>query len=199
MGSGLSEVAVSGAPSPSMLTVITPVGSAQANLPFTIWAFPCREETLDSSHSIQVKDGATTLSCDENNRASDLSPSVRFVSLTCIIPSARSGEVKQLCPHGRGWRPRETGTDIAISDITAAFTAASSYDVPVTFTNINGVPGTWTASLAAALASGHNGWINKSTKYLLWASGVPVAAWSQRISSLCTCHQIWRGGCPEIT
>ena len=162
---GASSGGGSGGSLPSMLTVIEPTGSAQTNMPFTM-GIPVAQGVLDSSHSIQVNDGATTLNCDENNRASDLSPAIRFVSLTCIVPSATSGEVKQLVPTVVPGAPA-TGIDITVSDIASAFTASSSYDVPVTFTDINGVPGTSTASLAAALASGKSGWINRSTNTVM--------------------------------
>lgn len=175
-------ILLSGAPLPAgpdvfltNATLVNPVASTQTNVPFTV-PVPVAASTLDSSHSIKVVDQDTSLaiSCQEDNRASDIT-TLRFTTISCIDPSMTASEQKSLKVYVTSGAPAG-GTDIAISDITSAFTAAS-YDLPVTLTNINGVSGTWSASLATALASGNSGWVNKSTNTVLgkWRNGGGLA------------------------
>lgn len=154
------------------VTVTNPVASSQTNMPFSI-GLPFAPGTIDASHHIKCVDNATSLEipCQEDNQASDLTPTLRFEGLEGVFPSATASEVKALKVYVSAGAPT-TGTDIAVSDITA-----TSYDFPVAFTDINGVSGTWTASPLDALNSGNTGWVNKTTPTVMgmWRHGGGLA------------------------
>jgi hypothetical protein len=168
---GLHGGGPSGAPpAPGLVSYATatnPSSSSQTNMPFTL-GVPYDSGVLDGTKAIAVVDSVTglTIPCDENNRASDLGSNVRHESVSCVDTGTLTGnEVRAFQITTVAGAPA-TGTDISISDITSAFTAAS-YDFPVSFININGGTGTWTASLATALASGNTSWINTTTNAVL--------------------------------
>ena len=151
-GGGSSDVLLSDA------TVVESTGSTQTSVPISL-GVPLASGIVTGSNSLKVvdQDSGLPILCQEDSRASDLTPAVRFTALTCIDPTLTANETKSLKIYTTASAP-STGTDIAVSDITA-----TAYDEPVSVTNINGVSGTWTASPLTALSSGNSGWVNATT------------------------------------
>ena len=155
----------SGGGAPVFLTDVTMTdqsGAGWTNAPLQM-GLPFAPAVIDSSHSLSVVDQDTSVAmlCDEPNRASDLTPNIRFEAVRCINPSGTASEAKSLKAYVVSGAPA-SGTDIAVGDITG-----TAYDCSISLTKINGTAGTWTASPLTALSSGNSGWVNSTTPTVL--------------------------------
>jgi hypothetical protein len=128
---------------------------------------PFGSSKIDASHRVKVIDNDTSseILCQEDNRVSDVNSSTRFESLTCVTAAATANEQKSLSIYSSNTTP-VTGVDITLSDINTYFSSIS-YDLPVTFQNLNGSGNDYTASLNTGLTSGHAGWVNRTTPTVL--------------------------------
>src|SRR6185312_12762504 len=148
------------------ITITEPTGTSQTEI--TNQGLMFLSGTIDSSHHIKCidQDSSTEVLCQEDVRASDLTPSVRMESLTIAAPYTGS-ETKTVKAYVSPGAPA-TGTDCAISDVTS-----TAYDGrPLTFVKING-GGNVSVNALTALNSGNSGWVNSSTATVLsmWRHG----------------------------
>lgn len=103
-------------------------------------------------------DGTTQIPLQEDNRSSDLTPNVRGVKMTAILPSLGSSATKQLTIKKIANTSPQSGTDITAAEILSA--ASEPCSLSMAYKDGN----TYTASAAAGLnASGT--WTDKTTAW----------------------------------
>lgn len=151
-------------------TVKNNTGSAMTNVPIEIYVpfsptidpigggaglFPFA--STDAIYLVD-SDGTTPIPCQEDNRSSDLTPDVRGLKLSAILPSLGASTTKQLTIKRVPTTTPQTGTDVTVAEIIAA--ASEPCLLTMDYKDGN----TYTASAAAALqASGT--WTNKTTAW----------------------------------
>lgn len=135
-------------------------GGTQSSIPVEIWVpfSPAIDPNSGSpglhpfaaTDAIQILDanGVTVLACQEDNRSSDLTPELRGVLVTAILPSITSLQARQLTVQKVASTSPATGTDVT----TAQVIAAAASDCIATMVHKNGT--TYTASMNTALAAG---------------------------------------------
>lgn len=145
---------------------------SETNVPFTI-GVPLAPSVLDASHHIVATSGVNgALTCQEDNRASDLTPSVRMTTLSCINPSLGSGVTDTIALTVAAGAPA-SGPDISVANLQAANTASSTKDFNSKVTIVDASGNTFVASPLDALNSGNSGWVNTTTATVMgkWRTG----------------------------
>jgi hypothetical protein len=148
-------------------------GSTQTNVPFSI-GVPFNAGVIDSSHHLVATDGISgnPITCDENNRYSDLTPNVRGATLSCIIPSLTASTTDTIALTVASGAPG-SGTDLTTANIVSAAGSGPS-DLNSRVVLVDKASGnTYIASPLDALNSGHTAWVNTSTAAILgkWRGG----------------------------
>ncbi len=173
------DMAVSGVSASGPLTNLTTWtimeqgGVARTNVPIEILV-PFSDAAgacpFVAGDAIQIldSDGVTIIPCQEDNRCSDVTPDIRAVKVTAILPSLGVRQTKQLMVQKVSSSSPTTGTDVTAADILATGFSClfnAPYD--------NGT--TYAASFATSLAA--STFTNKTTAANLgkWITGGGLA------------------------
>ena len=151
-------------------TVKNNTGSAMTNVPIEIYVpFSPTVDPIGggaglypfaSADAIKLydSDGTTVIPCQEDNRSSDLTPDVRGLKLTAILPSLGANTTKQLTVKKITSTSPQSGTDITAAEIIAA--ASEPCLLTMDYKDGN----TYTASAATAIQASTS-WTNKTTAF----------------------------------
>lgn len=133
-------------------------GGAQSNIPIEVYVpFSAAggAHPFLSTDAIKIydADGVTEIPCQEDNRSSDLTPDVRGLKVTAILPAISSNQARQLTVKKVSLTTPTAGTDITTAEIVA-----TGYDLSLSLAYKDG--NTYTASAATAIAA--SGWSAKT-------------------------------------
>jgi hypothetical protein len=147
-------------------TVQEQSGNAQTNMPF-MFGLPLAPAALPSGSIVQILDGASQQVVQTDQAASDLAKAnVRFVAVSGVLSALGANASKQLTVQSVVGTP-PGGVVIAASDITGL--CSGSFEPGLVTIVLGGL--TYTASCAAALASGGTWGLTTSQNFGHFRSG----------------------------